>query len=206
MIVWNFDDLPFLGGNSVSGERVEQPVEPSNSSFPASPRLRRVPLSWVAAQEDSHHPHRPRRRSAATTEIMERGEHVEELNSCIRSVAFDSQNVALWGALEVSLRTWREPCDGGTVNSDYVDDNLHLILSSGTMESVFHLSKMTPSEITHRCIPLARDIWTRIVAAIERAAIVSRIRRRRRARSSPCLSDGGSPTFCPPRSPTYKCK
>lgn len=113
-------------------------------------------------------------------------EHVERLISCIRAIANDPESNGAWYELEVELAVWRELHDGGKVSPDYLDDNLEVLLSSQTVTSTFHLSRMQPSAHTRRSIIMAKDVWLRMVAAIERAAIVSQIRNSHNRRE--CMS------------------
>lgn len=117
---------------------------------------------------------------------------VDELTSCFRVVAFNHQHErAAWAALEQKLVEWRDPSEGGQVNSDFLDDNLGYVLSSGLLHSVFHLSKLTPTPTSSRSIKLANELWVRLYGAVERAAIVARIR----GLPSPPSPRCESPTF-----------
>jgi len=127
--------------------------------------------------------------------------HVERLVSCIGAIANDPESNGAWSELEVALAAWRELHDGGEVGPDYLDDNLEVLLSSQAVTSIFHVSKMQPSVHTRRSIILAKDVWLRMVSAIERAAIVSQIRRAHNRRE--CLSTG---LHGGALSPTPKCK
>lgn len=128
-------------------------------------------------------------------------DHVANLKSCIRNVAFGEQSSENWILLECSLCAWREPSDGGTVDCDYVDDCLEDLLADQAqiLKAVFHLSKMSPTEQTRKSIIAARDVFERLVGAIERAAIVAQIRGANvREPMSPCSTDDRSPTTVSP--------
>ena len=132
--------------------------------------------------------------------------HVENLQSCIRRVAFDDQSEENWQKLEYSMRAWREPHDGGSVDCDYVDDCLDDLLANHAqiLRSVFHLSKMSPTERTRGSIIAARDVFERLVGAIERAAIVAQIRGAnvREPLSPSCSTGDRSPTVASPVFPS----
>lgn len=132
--------------------------------------------------------------------------HVEFLVSAIRLVASsDRGHVEAWSALERSLGCWLEPYEGGCVDAEFIDDTLGTLLSSQVVTSIFHISKMQPEEHTRKSIILARGVWRRVVAAIERAATVAQIRSaRRRECMSPCATDLGDGHRSPSASPRFR--
>jgi hypothetical protein len=103
---------------------------------------------------------------------------IQDLQSCMNNVAFDENSTSNWLALELELSKWREPLSGGDLDCDFVDDNLELLLENhaSLLRSIFQISKMNPSQHTSRCIAAAKEVFCRIVGAIERASIVARIR------------------------------
>lgn len=127
----------------------------------------------------------------------------------MRAVSTTPELNTAWRELEAVLEIWRDEYDGGEVNSEYIDDTLGVLLSSKAAESIFHVSKMDPLPHTRRCIILAREVWSRVLAAIERATIVSQISIARRRE---CKSPATSPRLRPngmqggALSPTSKCK
>jgi len=101
---------------------------------------------------------------------------LEALVAGIRAVAADSEIPVRWAELERILEVWREPHEGGGVESNYIDDNLDKLLTSHSIKSIFHISKLKPVEHSRRSIILAKNVWKRVVCAIERAEIVSSLR------------------------------
>lgn len=110
---------------------------------------------------------------------------VEALVAGIRAVATESERPVRWLELEHVLEMWREPHEGGGVESNYIDDNLDKLLTSHSVKSIFHISKLQPSEHSRRSIILARGVWKRVVAAIERAEIVAKLRSDHRRECAP---------------------
>ena len=127
---------------------------------------------------------------------VEMADYVSELKSCIQNVAFGENSTENWTLLESALSTWKEPCEGGYVDCDFVDDNLEFLLENHAqlLRSIFHISKMTPTEQTNGAICAARTVFCRLVGAIERAAIVARLRGENVYSSSPCPTPT-SPVF-----------
>jgi hypothetical protein len=161
----------------------------------------------------------PRQKTQAGESGMDDGAYVERLVSCVGAIANEPESNGTWSELEVALAAWRELHDGGEVSPEYLDDNLEVLLSSQAVTSIFHVSRMQPSVHTRRSIILAKDVWLRMVAAIERAAIVSQIRsaHSRRECLSPCSAGAERSPVTSPRfrpiglhggalSPTPKCK
>lgn len=123
---------------------------------------------------------------------------VELLVAGIRGVATDTERVELWIELEQLLESWQDVHLGGKIESNHIDDNLDKLLESQAVNSIFHMSKLQPMNHTRRCIMLARSVWKRFVAAIERAEIVSRLGSAQET-SCLCVLRGGA------LSPTSKC-
>ena len=123
---------------------------------------------------------------------------VDLLVSGIRGVATDTECVERWVELEKLLECWQELHVGGKIESNRIDDNLDKLLDSHVVNSIFHLSKLQPTNHTRRCIMLARSVWKRFVAAIERAEIVARLGS---AQETSCLCV----MRCGALSPTSKC-
>ena len=149
----------------------------------------------------------PRENSLASI-VREMEDDIDRLTECMKLIAFDPSSPEKWLQLEISLRCWLDTCDGGHITAEYIDDNLERILGMSFIQPVFHLSKMYPGELYARgSILLARALWVRIVTAIERAEIVSQIRRASSVEpriGSPVLHCGGIHHGA--LSPTPKCK
>jgi hypothetical protein len=127
-------------------------------------------------------------------------DHTETLRTSIRRLAFDEHNVDNWRDLESSLLCWKEPHEGGTVTCEYIDDNLEQFVGNQAqlIRSIFHISKMTPTESTRHSILAAQHVFARVVAAIERAAIVAQIQGANiREPPSPCSTGERSPVVSP---------
>jgi len=122
--------------------------------------------------------------------------YVSYLTQCIQNVAFDESSVSNWLVLESALGMWRERHDGGSVDCDSLDDQLEFILENHAqlLRSIFHISKMEPTEHTRGSIMAAIAVFYRLVAAIERAAIVARMCGESVYPTSPC-STPTSPVF-----------
>jgi len=105
-------------------------------------------------------------------------QRIERICACIQTVAFNPDCLKSWNALESLMREWRGSSPDEEYDSDFVDDNLDVILSSNLLSSVYHVSRLTPEAHSKRCILMAKSLCDEIVTAIERAAIVARIGRR----------------------------
>lgn len=105
-------------------------------------------------------------------------DYVIELEQSIRNVAFDELSDDEWSSLELCMKKWRDPDEGGVIGSTYVDDNLERFLANKAqiLRGVYHISKLSPSNKTRGAIIEASRVFARIVSAIERAVIVARIR------------------------------
>jgi hypothetical protein len=134
------------------------------------------------------------------TPIRMTADPINDLRSAIHILAFDEHNVENWDSLARTLACWKDPHEGGVVSCEYIDDELEMFLADRAqlIRSLFHISKMTPSESTRKSIMSAKSVFERIVAAIERAAIVAQIRGANvREPTSPCSTGERSPVVSP---------
>ena len=87
--------------------------------------------------------------------------------------------------LEQCLGKWRHPIDGGVVSDEVFDENLGRILHE-VAAPIHRLRTKQPSSPSKKAyILLARELWIRIVSAVERAELVKQARSRARRHLSP---------------------
>ena len=137
---------------------------------------------------------------------QEMSDYIEHLETSIKFVVSNDKSELHWRALESALKNLREVDQGGSVDSNYLDDNLDRLLDDQAkiLRSIFHISKLQPTSISNDAIREAQRTFRQVVTAIERAVIVARIRGNEiQQRLSPVISEhlrSGS------LSPTPKCK